>query len=161
MSEGQEIEVVINRFDLESKKLSLHPAPPPEQADEPRQKVAKNARVQVEVVKAEGTAGLIVRLLGVTGRAARGFIPSGQTGTSRGTDLRKAFKAGTRLEAKIIDVDPRRHEPKLSIRALKEDEERAAHREYRKALQQEGGFGTLGDLLKKKLGVGSEGSKES
>ena len=160
LSVGQEIEVVINRFDLGNKKLSLHPAPPPEQADEPRQKVVKNARVQVEVVKAEGTAGLIVRLLGVTGRAARGFIPSGQTGTSRGTDLRKAFKVGTRLEAKIIDVDPRRHEPKLSIRALKEDEERAAHREYRKALQQEGGFGTLGDLLKKKLGLDSDGSKE-
>jgi small subunit ribosomal protein S1 len=151
LSECQEIDVVVHHFDARNKKISVHPAPPPEYADEPRQKVAKNNKVQVEVIKAEGTAGLIVRLLGVTGRSARGFIPSGQTGTSRGTDLRKAFKTGTRLEAKIIDIDPRRGEPKLSIRALKEDEERSAHREYRKALQREGGFGTLGDLLGAKL----------
>ena len=48
-------------------------------------------------------------------------------------------------------MDPRRGEPKLSIRAMKDDEERKAHREYRQALQREGGFGTLGDLLKKKF----------
>lgn len=153
---GQERAVVVQHFDAKTKKLALHPALPPERADEPRQKVVRGATVTVEVVKAEGSAGLVVRLLGVTGKAGRGFIPSGQTGTQRGTDLRKHFKQGTRLEAKIIEVDPRRGEPKLSLRALAEDEERTAHREYRKALAREGGFGTLGDLLAKKLGDGSK-----
>ncbi len=150
---GQEIDVVVHHFDAKTKKLGLHPALPPEYADEPHQKVVRGATVKVEVLKAEGSAGLIVRLLGVTGKSARGFIPSGQTGTQRGTDLRKHFKQGSRFDAKIIDVDPRRGEAKLSIRALAEDEERSAHREYRKALQREGGFGTLGDLLSKKLGL--------
>jgi small subunit ribosomal protein S1 len=60
----------------------------------------------------------------------------------------------------VIDVDPRRGEPKLSVRAMKEDEERRAHREYRQDLQREGGFGTLGDLLAQKLKA-SGGDKSS
>jgi small subunit ribosomal protein S1 len=69
----------------------------------------------------------------------------------RGTDLRKAFKPGAVLDLKVLDVDPRSGEPKLSIRGYKEDEERRAHKEYRQKLKEEGGFGTLGDLLKNKL----------
>ena len=92
-----------------------------------------------------------MRILGVTGRAARGFVPAGQTGTPRGTDLRKAFKVGTVLDIKVVDLDPRSGEPKLSIRGFKEDEERRAHREYQNKLKAEGGFGTLGDLLRSKL----------
>ncbi|HEX6275755.1 MAG TPA: S1 RNA-binding domain-containing protein [Polyangiaceae bacterium] len=150
LTEGQEIEVVVNYFDSRSKKIGLHLAPPPEQANEPHQRVQKNALVKAAVVKGEA-AGLIVRILGATGRASRGFVPAGQTGTPRGTDLRKAFKVGTVIDTKVVDVDPRSGEPKLSIRGFKEDEERRAHREYRDKLKAEGGFGTLGDLLKQKL----------
>lgn len=160
VSEGQEIDVVVHSFDVRSKKISLHPAPTPEQANEPRQRVAKGNTLKVAVVKGE-PAGVVVRVLGVTGRGARGFIPAGQTGTQRGTDLRKAFKPGTELDVKVVDIDPKRGEPKLSIRGLKEDEERRAHKEYRQKLKAEGGFGTLGDLLKNKLGsiAGSGESK--
>lgn len=150
LKEGQELEVVVNHFDARTKKISLHPAPPPERRDEPRQKVARGATLKVEVVKGE-SAGVIVRVLGATGRGARGFIPAGQTGTSRGTDLRKVFKPGSVLDTKVVDVDPRSGEPRLSIRELKEDEERRAHKEYRQKLKAESSFGTLGDLLKKKL----------
>lgn len=150
LKEGQELEVVVHHFDQRNRKLALHPAPKPEHAEEERQKVTRGATVQVEVVKAD-TSGVVCRVLGATGRAARGFIPAGQTGTSRGTDLRKHFKAGARLDVKVMDLDPRRGEPKLSIRALKDDEERKAHKEYRQKLKAEGGFGTLGDLLSKHL----------
>lgn len=150
VSVGDKIEVVIHHFDLKTRKLSLHVAPPENKRDEAPQKIARNASVQAEVVRAEA-AGLIVRILGVTGRASRGFIPAGQTGTQRGTDLRKRFKEGTLLSVKVIDVDPRRLEPKLSIKQHAEDEERRAHREYRKQVAKESGFGTLGDLLGAKL----------
>jgi small subunit ribosomal protein S1 len=152
LQDGQEVEVVVQYFDVRSKKIGLHLAPPPEQADEAPQRIQKNALVKAAVVKGE-SAGLIVRILGVTGRTARGFVPAGQTGTPRGTDLRKAFKPGTIIDTKVVDVDQRSGEPKLSIRGYKEDEERRAHREYREKLKAEGGFGTLGDLLKKKLGM--------
>jgi small subunit ribosomal protein S1 len=155
LKEGQELEVVIHYFDVHSKKIGLHPAPPAGRAAEAHQKVAKGASIKAEVVKGE-SAGVVVRVLGVTGRASRGFIPAGQTGTPRGTDLRKSFKPGSVLDLKVLDVDPRSGEPKLSVRGFKDDEERRAHREYRQKLKAEGGFGTLGDLLRQKLAKGGE-----
>jgi small subunit ribosomal protein S1 len=143
----QELEVVIANFDVRTRRVSLNLAPPPGREHEPQQKVVKYAALKVEVVKAE-SAGLVVRILGVHGRGARGFIPAGQTGTQRGTDLRKHFKQGVILDAKVIDLE--RNEPKLSIRGLAEDEEKRAHQDYRKKLKAEGGFGTLGDLLAKR-----------
>ncbi|MFO7180647.1 MAG: S1 RNA-binding domain-containing protein [Pseudomonadota bacterium] len=150
LKEGQEIDVVVHHFDPRTRRIALHPAPPPERAEEAAQKIQRNALVKAEVLRGEA-AGVVVRVLGVTGRAQRGFIPAGQTGTVRGTDLRKAFKPGSIVDVKIIDVDPRTGEPKLSIRGFKEDEERRAHKEYRQKLKEEGGFGTLGDLLREKL----------
>jgi small subunit ribosomal protein S1 len=147
---GDTMEVVVHDFDWRSRKVSLHPAPPPEHAGEAPQRVAKNSIVKVEVLRGEA-AGVVVRLLGVTGRGARGFIPAGQTGTARGTDLRKKFPPGQKFDVKVIDIDPRRGEPKLSIRQAAEDEERRAHREYRQQVARESGFGTLGDLFAAKL----------
>jgi small subunit ribosomal protein S1 len=144
---GETIDVIVHQFDLRNHKISLHPAPPPEQANEPQQKVVKSGVVKVEVVRGEA-AGVVVRLLGVTGRGARGFIPAGQTGTARGTDLRKKFPPGQILDVKVLDIDPRRGEPKLSITRAAEDEERRAHKEYRQQLARESSFGTLGDLLR-------------
>jgi small subunit ribosomal protein S1 len=140
---------------MRSKKVALHPAPPADRAEEPFQRIERNALIKVEVVKADAP-GLIVRVLGITGRQARGFIPAGQTGTQRGTDLRKHFKAGKVLDTKVLDVDPRTGEPKLSIRGYAEEEERRAHKEYRQKLKAEGGFGTLGDLLKQRLAGGAK-----
>lgn len=150
LTEGQEIDVVIHHFDPRSKKILLHPALPADRQSESPQRVMRSALIKAEVVKGEAS-GVVVRVLGVTGRAARGFIPAGQTGTMRGTDLRKVFKPGTVLDLKVLDIDPRSGEPKLSIRGYKEEEERRAHKEYRQKLKEEGGFGTLGDLLKDKL----------
>jgi small subunit ribosomal protein S1 len=155
LSVGQSIDVLVHHFDARSKKVTLHPAPPADRPEEPAQKVMKSGLVKAEVIKGEA-AGVVVRVLGVTGRAARGFIPAGQTGTSRGTDLRKAFKPGSVIDVKVIDVDPRSGEPKLSIRGFKEEEERRAHKEYRQKLKEEGGFGTLGDLLRDKLRASHE-----
>jgi small subunit ribosomal protein S1 len=150
VSVGDELDVVIHHFDVKNRKVMLHAALPEDKRDEKPQKIARNTSVDVEVVRAEA-AGLVVRVLGVTGRASRGFIPAGQTSTARGTDLRKRFKPGSPLTAKVIDLDPRRPEPKLSIKQHAEDEERRAHRDYRKQLEKTAGFGTLGDLLAAKL----------
>ncbi|MET0412652.1 MAG: S1 RNA-binding domain-containing protein [Polyangiaceae bacterium] len=150
IAEGEDLDVVVHHFDLKNRKVSLHVALPEDKRAETPQRVTKTASLQVEVVRAE-SAGLIVRVLGVTGRSARGFVPAGQTGTARGTDLRKTFKVGTVLNTKVIDLDPRRLEPKLSIKQQEQDEERRAHKEYRKKLAKEASFGTLGDLLSQKL----------
>jgi small subunit ribosomal protein S1 len=147
---GQQLDVVVAHFDARNRKIALHPALTGTQADEPVQRIARNQQLKVEIVKIE-SSGLVVRVLGATGRGARGFIPAGQTGTPRGTELRKSFKLNAVIDAKVIDVDPKRGEPRLSIRELAEDEERRATREYRQKLNAQGGFGTLGDLFRNKL----------
>jgi small subunit ribosomal protein S1 len=146
---GDELDVVVASCDSGMHRIGLHPAPPAGEENEPRQKIAPHKPLSV-VVHQITEGGLVVRVLGVTGRLARAFIPAGHTGTQRGTDLRKTFPIGTRLEAKVIDVDPRRGEAKLSIRALKEDAEKQAFQQYRTAVARESKFGTFADLMKNK-----------
>ena len=144
---GDEIDVVVANCDSGAHKIGLHPAPPAGEEDEPRQKIAPHKPLRV-VVHQHTEGGLVVRVLGVTGRQARAFIPAGHTGTARGTDLRKSFPIGMRLEGKVIDVDPRRGEAKLSIRALKEDVEKQAFQQYRAEVARDSKFGTFADLMK-------------
>ena len=146
---GDPIEVVVASLDGGSHKIGLHPAPAGATADETPQRVQIQKVVKVQVVSIE-TGGLIVRVLGATGRHARGFIPAGLTGTPRGTELRKPFPPGHQLDAKVIEMDPKRGEVKLSIKAMQEDTERNAYQQYRQQLKQQAKFGTFADLLAKK-----------
>ena len=112
------------------------------------QRVAPHKIVKVVVVQID-PGGLQVRIIGAKGRHARGFITSAGTGTPRGTDLRKLFPVGKELDAKIVEIDPKRGEVKLSVEAMTEQTERDAYKAYKAKVTQEAKFGTLGDLLKK------------
>lgn len=147
---GDELEVVVASIDTGKKKIGLHPALIGDAANEQPQKIGVNKSLRVKVISADAV-GVVVRVLGATGRAARGFIPPGGTGTPRGTELRKIFPVGKELEARVIDIDPRRGEPKLSIRAHNEESEKAAYNAYRAQVKREAKFGTFGDLLQKTL----------
>ena len=143
------IDVVVVTLDPSTRKIALHPAPPADEADEPRQRVGPHKQVKVAIVSTSD-AGLVVRIVGSTGRHARGFIPASHTGVPRGGDLRKEFPVGTKLDAKVIEVDTRRGEVKLSIRALKDDAEKHAYQQYRAGVARDAKFGTFADLLKNK-----------
>ncbi len=145
---GDAIEVIVSHVDQATHKIALHPAPQGDEANEAPQHVAPHKPVKAKVVTIE-SGGLVVRILGVTGRNARGYVTAAGTGTPRGTELRKSFKAGQEIDAKVIEMDPRRGEVKLSIKALSEDQERSAYQQYRQQLKAEARF-TFGDLLAKK-----------
>jgi small subunit ribosomal protein S1 len=112
-------------------------------------KVALGQAVSGKVDRIE-SYGLFIQLDGTKGRAGRGLIPTNELGVPRGADLRKAFALGTKITAKVIDLTEGRM--RLSVVALKDDEERAHYEGFR---EREGEahapqkFGTLGDLLKK------------
>ncbi len=146
---GDEIDVVVSQVDSRQHRIALHPAPTGEAANEEPQKIVLGKMVKVVVVAPEA-GGLVVRVKGATGRNARGFISAMATGTPRGTELRKLFPVGKELEAKIIEMDPRRGELKLSIKALNEETERNAYQTYRAQVKREAKFGTLADLLAKR-----------
>ncbi|HEX7664759.1 MAG TPA: S1 RNA-binding domain-containing protein [Polyangiaceae bacterium] len=143
---GDSLDVVVSSLDTGTHKIALHPAPTGEAANETPQRVALHKMVKVVVVAAEAT-GLVVRVLGATGRHSRGYITGAATGTPRGTELRKIFPVGKELEAKVIEIDPRRGEAKLSIKAVQQDTERNAYQQYRQQVKREAKFGTFGDLL--------------
>lgn len=144
---GDSIEVVVSHVEPGTHRIALHPALQGDAAKEAPQRIAPHKPVKAKVVTIE-TGGLVVRILGVTGRSARGYVTAAGTGTPRGTELRKVFKAGQDIEGKVIEIDPRRGEVKLSIKALGEDQERNAYQQYRAQLKAEAKF-TFGDLLNK------------
>lgn len=95
--------------------------------------------------------GLFVQIDGTRGRAGRGLLPTVEIGAPRGADLRKAFPLGTKIRAKVVEIAEGRL--RLSVRALKDDEERAQFEGFRQQEQKAEApqtLGTLGDLLKKR-----------
>lgn len=147
---GDEIETVVSQLDTSNHKIALHPALLGDQANEEAQKVQMGKMLKVVVVGVE-SSGLLVRIIGATGRNARGYITAAATNTPRGTELRKPFPIGTQMEAKVLEIDPRKGEVKLSVKALQQDTERNAYQQYRQQVKREAKFGTFGDLLAQNL----------
>ncbi len=101
------------------------------------------------VVERVEAYGLFVQIDGTKGRTGRGLLPVAELGVARGTDLRKAFPIGTKLKVKVLEMSEGRM--RFSVRALKDDEERAhfeGFREQEKKGAPAHSFGTLGDLKK-------------
>jgi small subunit ribosomal protein S1 len=113
------------------------PPPPPRAGDV----------VEAAVDKIE-PFGLFVKFAG-----GRGLVPASETGTPHGTDLRRAFKVGDGFPALVLQIDEQGRF-RLSKSGAADAAERADARAYMEASKPKGGgkgFGTLGDLLKKKL----------
>jgi small subunit ribosomal protein S1 len=92
--------------------------------------------------------GVFIQLDGTRGRVGRGLIPNAELGTPRGADTRKLFPVGMPLTAKVLETGESKL--RLSLRAIKDDEERADFDGYRERASAAKSLGTLGDLLKKK-----------
>jgi len=93
-------------------------------------------------------------------RPGRGLIPTAELGAPRGADLRKGYPVGTEIEAAVVAVDERGR-IRLSVVALNQAEERSAFESFAagaaagaggkdEAKREKPGFGTFGDLLKKR-----------
>ena len=78
------------------------------------------------------------------------LMPAGESGTQRGTDLRRVFPIGSEVEVAVLEVDGKRI--RLSRKALLEHEEKDDAREFseRRAAPAES-FGSLGEKLRAAL----------
>ncbi|MEO7097525.1 MAG: S1 RNA-binding domain-containing protein, partial [Polyangiales bacterium] len=157
---GEEMDVIVAQSNIEARKIGLFAAPKegeevaPQQDEQPREprprpapRLAPHLAVKV-IVEAQEPNGLVVKIVGQTGRNEKGYIVAMATGTPKGTDLRKAFPVGKELDAKVVETGPRG--TKLSITALAKDQERQSFRQYQNQVKQAAKFGTFGDLLMKK-----------
>lgn len=161
---GSRVMAVVGGVDRETGQVRLKPVAV--KAEEGAEAVAiqahkANAPLIVEGARIKGTVtgieryGVFVQIAGTKDRAGRGLIPAQETGTPRNSDLKKHFAVGQELEAKILQVAAD-GKIRLSITALKSDEERADLTAYQKAEEKKReaadkpvrGFGTLGDLMK-------------
>ena len=162
---GDTVFVVIERVDLEQRRVSLSKLSPEEielfkkgELDTAkRAPKLKTGETTTVVVTQVVSAGLQVKIDGIVGKKGRGFIPNVEMGTARGTDHRKQWPPGTEIEVKIIGID-RDGGLRCSVKRLAQDEERKAVRDYKKEVAKQG-FGTFGDLLKQKLGMDSDSSQ--
>lgn len=157
--EGEEIYVAVERVDRKARRVSLSKLSSAEvtefeagnltRDDSAARNLRQGNTVKVKIERIEPRC-VFGRVTGTVGRRGRVFIPSSETGTERGSDLRKSFPIGTEIEAKIIGTD-RDGSLKCSVKAMQIDEERQAVKNYRREAAKQG-FGTFGDLLRAKLG---------
>jgi small subunit ribosomal protein S1 len=130
--------------------------------------LVEGARIKGKVTGVE-RYGIFVQIAGTHGRNGRGLVPTQETATPRGADLKKHFTVGQDVEAKILAVDAT-GKIRLSISALGADDERGVFEAFkssqggapaagaapgapanREEKRQVRNFGTLADLLPKGL----------
>lgn len=153
VSAGDEIECVVERIELEHKRIGLRrltgeeSAAPVKAVREALGPPKVGDVVEATVDKIE-PFGLFVRFAN-----GRGLIPNVEMGTPKGADHRKLFPPGTAFKAAIVEIDGQGR-IKLSKTGAEQAEERAEYRQFMKEHHKSDGgrkgFGTLGDLLKLK-----------
>ncbi len=165
VKEGETIWVVVEKIDPNEKRIGLRKITeedalrPPEERPAPEAKAAAPAKPaepaaprpkvgQVVVGKVDRIEpyGVFLQFPG-----GKGLIPAAETGTDRGTDLRKHFSLGQEVKVAILDIDAS-GKIRLSITAAERAEERAELDAWQKTQKAPSGkgFGTLADLLKNK-----------
>ncbi len=164
---GDEVEVKIEKIDLDEKRMGLRlvkngvpvgegvasssSTTQPTQATEtdaapkkPAVKLRRGLVVIGKVVRIE-SFGVFIEFEG-----GNGLIPASETGTERGTDLKRTFPMGKELKAEIIEIEGQK--VKLSMVAAQRSEERADLEAWKATQKPQGGgktgFGTLADKFK-------------
>lgn len=165
VKEGEEIWVQVEKIDEKDKRIGLRRISE-EDAQRPAEEVqAERAAQQQQQARAAAAprpkvgqvvVGKVDRLepygVFLAFEGGKGLIPASETGTERGTDIKRHFSLGQELKAAVVDIDPA-GKIRLSIPAAERAEERAYLDEWQKSQKPAGGgakgFGTFADLLKK------------
>jgi small subunit ribosomal protein S1 len=162
---GETIWVVVEKIDANDKRIGLRRITeeeaqrPAEERPAPEAKAARPAEPQAPRPKVgQVVVGKVDRIepygVFLMFPGGKGLIPAAETGTDRGTDLRKHFSLGQEVKVAIVDIDAS-GKIRLSITAAERAEERAELDAWMKTQKPASGgggkgFGTLADLLKNK-----------
>jgi small subunit ribosomal protein S1 len=145
---GETIPVKIVKIDLAQKRVGLAPAEGGSGGvtrARPRAAALEQGAIVTGKVSRVESFGVFVQ---IDGAGARGLLPAQELLRGRlGGDLHKLWPLGTDVKAKVVSVDAA-GKIRLSIEAMKADEERASFEDYR-AKEQERASGNLGALGQK------------
>lgn len=99
------------------------------------------------------SSGILIKIK----EGCTGFIPNSEMGTIKGTNHNRMFPVGTKMQVIVIETDPSRNRVTLSRSKVDDKVERDTYQQYRDKTHEEetasGGLGSLGELLKVKLGL--------
>jgi small subunit ribosomal protein S1 len=153
---GQEVPVVIDKMDPAERKIGLRlvreevevlAAPAVKEAPPQREAPPRLGQVVTGKIDRIEPYGVFLAF-----RGGQGLVPASETGTERGTDLKRHFQLGQELKAAVIEIDASKR-IKLSVTAADKADERAAMDAWRQNQPKGGGgkgLGTFADLLKGK-----------
>ncbi|GAC1351223.1 MAG: 30S ribosomal protein S1 [Polyangiales bacterium] len=152
-SVGATVAVRIIKVDLSQRRIALSPADAAPRDRASGAKAPSPTLRQGEIVsgKVSGVERFGV-FLQIDGARARGLIPAQELSKTRGEDLNKHFAVGMPLKAKVVGIDAS-GKIRLSIEAMKQDEERASFEDFRER-EQDRSKGTLGALGQKLQAAG-------
>ena len=145
LKEGEEVDVEVQSVDPQSRRIGLARVP----SDGEFGSVPVVGAVMEGKVDKVVNFGVFVTL----GPGRKGLVPNIEMGTSKGADHRKQFPSGTPMKVKVLEVTDNGRKIRLSRKAAREAQERAEFEDYvqQDAKDSSSGFGTLGDVLKKKI----------
>ena len=142
---GAEIAVIIAAVDPARRRVSLALAPEGASVGERLESAVTVGAVLTGTVERVEPFGVFVRL----GPGQTGLVPNAELGTTRGTDHRRMFPAGSELKVLVLGIEEGGRRIRLSREKALAHEEQAETQAYIKDTARKGGFGmTLGDFLK-------------
>jgi small subunit ribosomal protein S1 len=142
---GAEIAVIIAAVDPARRRISLALAPEGASVGERLESAVTVGAVLTGTVERVEPFGVFVRL----GPGQTGLVPNAELGTTRGTDHRRMFPAGSELKVLVLGIEEGGRRIRLSREKALAHEEQAETQAYIKDTARKGGFGmTLGDYFK-------------
>jgi ribosomal protein S1 len=82
-----------------------------------------------------------------------GLMPAAESGTAKGTDLKKLFPVGTEVDVLVLEVDLAGRRLRFSIQAIRDEAEKADVRDYAARAGADAGSSSLGSLADKLRGA--------
>ena len=142
---GADIAVMIINVDLAKRRIALALAPEGAEVGEQMESAVTVGAVLTGTVDRIEPFGVFVRL----GPGQTGLVPNAELGTTRGTDHRRMFPAGSEMKVLVLGIEDGGRRIRLSREKALAHEEHAETEAYIKDSAKKGGFGmTLGDFLK-------------
>jgi small subunit ribosomal protein S1 len=145
---GQWVEVYVLSIDQQNRKISLSMQPKVEPAKTVLPATGEILHGTVERVM---PYGIFLKMdNGITG-----LIPNIEMGTPSGTDHRRMFSPGSKMQVAVLDVDTEKNKVRLSRKALLEKAAQDEFNEYKESVknpaESSGSLGNLGEIIRAKL----------
>jgi small subunit ribosomal protein S1 len=145
LTEGDEIEVKVLSVDSATKRIGLELL---RDRSEPAAPELREGDVVTGIVDSVKDYGIFVSLPG----NKSGLLHVSEIGGGKTGDLRNKFPAGSSIQVQVLAIDAETNKISLSTKAIDITKEQAEFRDFVSGKGGRSSFGTLGDLLRDKIG---------